>query len=245
MIILLVIHKNWYCHKNLEISHGNQWLETMALLPPPPRICVSPGGPAVSGPRIKLRDGRHLAYKEHGVPKETAKYKVIYAHSLGSTKYELAVAPLETLEELGAYVVSFDRPGYGESDPHPKRTIQTTALDMEELADQLGLCPKFYVMGFSIGDNAVWGCLKSAGAALVAPVVSYWWLGFPTNLSTEGYNLQFPRDQWALRVAHYAPWLVYWWNTQKWFPYNSAIAGKFNRSPPDMEVSSRFAKHAR
>ena len=66
----------------------------------------------------------------------------------------------ETLEELGAYVVSFDRPGYGESDPHPKRTIQTTALDMEELADQLGLGPKFYVMGYSMGGLSVWGCLK-------------------------------------------------------------------------------------
>ncbi|XP_055830966.1 uncharacterized protein LOC129899993 isoform X3 [Solanum dulcamara] len=201
-----------------------------ALLPPPPRICGSPDGPTVTGPRIKLRDGRHLAYKEHGVPKEKAKYK-------------------DTLEELGAYVVSFDRPGYGESDPLPERTIQTTALDMEELADQLGLGPKFYVMGFSMGGHSVWGCLKYipnrlAGAALVAPVVNYWWPSFPDNLSTEGYNLQLPQDQWALRVAHYAPWLVYWWNTQKWFPCNSVISGKPKMSPPDLEVVSRSAKHA-
>ncbi|XP_055830976.1 uncharacterized protein LOC129899993 isoform X5 [Solanum dulcamara] len=219
-----------------------------AFIPPPPRICGSPDGPTVTGPRIKLRDGRHLAYKEHGVPKGTAKYKVVYAHSFSSTRYDSAIAPLETLEELGAYVVSFDRPGYGESDPHPKRTIQTTALDMEELADQLGLGPKFYVMGYSMGGHSVWGCLKYipnrlAGAALVAPVVNYWWPSFPANLSTEGYNLQLPQDQWALRVAHYAPWLVYWWNTQKWFPYNSVIAGKPKMSPPDLEVASRFAKH--
>ncbi|KAM3200900.1 putative protein isoform X1 [Capsicum annuum] len=220
-----------------------------ALLPPPPKICGSPGGPTFTGPRIKLRDGRHLAYKEHGVPKDTAKYKVIYAHSFGSTRYESAIISLETLEELGVYVVSFDRPGYGESDPHPKRTIQTTALDMEELADQLGLGPKFYVMGFSMGGHSVWGCLKYipdrlAGAALVAPVVNYWWPGFPANLSKEGYNLQLLQDQWALRVAHYAPWLVYWWNTQKWFPYNSVIAGKAKLSPPDLEVASGIAKHA-
>ncbi|NP_001305142.1 uncharacterized protein LOC101243844 isoform 1 [Solanum lycopersicum] len=219
-----------------------------SLQPPPPRICGSPNGPIVTGPRIKLRDGRYLAYKEHGVPKETAKYKVVYAHSFSATKYDSAVAPLETLEELGAYVVSFDRPGYGESDPHPKRTIQTTALDMEELADQLGLGPKFYVMGYSMGGLSVWGCLKYipnrlAGAALVAPVVNYWWPSFPANLSTEGYNLQLPQDQWALRVAHYAPWLVYWWNTQKWFPCNSVISGKPKMSPQDLEVVSRSAKH--
>jgi hypothetical protein len=31
-------------------------------------------------------------------------------------------------------------------------------------------------------------------------------------------------DQWALRVAHYTPWLTYWWNTQRWFPICSAIS---------------------
>jgi len=25
-------------------------------------------------------------------------------------------------------------------------------------------------------------------------------------------------DQWTFRVAHYTPWLFYWWMTQKWFP---------------------------
>lgn len=64
------------------------------------------------------------------------------------------------LEELGVYVVSFDRPGYGESDPHRKRTVKSLALDVEELGDQLGLGPKFYVIGLSMGGQAVWGCLK-------------------------------------------------------------------------------------
>lgn len=64
------------------------------------------------------------------------------------------------LEELGVYVVSFDRPGYGESDPHPKRTVESLALDVEELGDQLGLGSKFYVIGLSMGGQAVWGCLK-------------------------------------------------------------------------------------
>lgn len=85
----------------------------------------------------------------------------------------------ETLEELGVYVVSFDRPGYGESDPHPKLTIQTTALDMEELADQLGLGPKFYVMGFSMGGHSVWGCLKYIPDRYVCL--------YPINLTTSTY----------------------------------------------------------
>ncbi|KAJ0101541.1 hypothetical protein Patl1_05898 [Pistacia atlantica] len=108
----------------------------------------------------------------------------------------------EIVEELGIYIVSFDRAGYGESDPNPKRTIKSLAMDTEELADQLGLGSKFYVVGYSMGGQTV--CLKYiphrlAGATLIAPVINYWWPGFPRNLSTEAYNLQLPQDQWALR----------------------------------------------
>ena len=63
-------------------------------------------------------------------------------------------------EELGVYFVSFDRAGYGESDPNPKRTVKSTPLDIEELADQLELGSKFYVIGFSMGGQIVWSCLK-------------------------------------------------------------------------------------
>ena len=65
---------------------------------------------------------------------------------------------------------------------------------------------------------------RLAGATLVAPVVNYWWSGFPANLSKEAYQQQLPQDQWAFRVSHYAPWLTYWWNTQKWFHSSSIIA---------------------
>ncbi|XP_057477047.1 uncharacterized protein LOC130764748 isoform X2 [Actinidia eriantha] len=46
---------------------------------------------------------------------------------------------------------------------------------------------------------------RLAGATLIALVVNYWLPGFPANLSKEAYYKQFPQDQWALRVAHYAP----------------------------------------
>jgi pimeloyl-ACP methyl ester carboxylesterase len=66
----------------------------------------------------------------------------------------------EVAEELGVYMVGFDRAGYGESDPNPNRSVKSAALDMEELADALGLGPKFYVIGISLGSHAVWGALK-------------------------------------------------------------------------------------
>lgn len=72
----------------------------------------------------------------------------------------ISVLVQDVIESLGIYIVSFDRPGYGESDPHPQRTPKTLALDIEELADQLELGSKFYVAGFSMGGQVVWGCLN-------------------------------------------------------------------------------------
>ncbi|PON37640.1 Alpha/beta hydrolase fold [Parasponia andersonii] len=216
-----------------------------AIRPPPPKICGSPGGPPITAPRIRLRDGRYLAYKEYGVPKEAAKYKIIFVHAFGSSRHDAVVATAvspEAIEELGVYVVGFDRPGYGESDPDPKRTTKSLALDIEELADQLGLGSKFYVIGYSMGGQVIWGCLKYipnrlAGAGLLTPVINYWWPSFPANLSRDAYYQQLPEDQWTLRVTHYLPWLTYWWNTQKLFPASSVVAQKPDMfSPQDLEI---------
>lgn len=167
------------------ILMGSMAWAYQAIQPPPPNICGSPNGPPITSPRIKLRDGRHLAYKEHGVPKDKAKYKIVYVHGFDSCRHDalpLSQVPLslthiywckwwyswlivwyefqKVAEELGVYFVSFDRAGYGESDPNPKRTVKSTPLDIEELADQLELGSKFYVIGFSMGGQIVWSCLK-------------------------------------------------------------------------------------
>ncbi|KAE8670055.1 Detected protein of confused Function [Hibiscus syriacus] len=161
----------------------------------------------------RLKDGRCLAYKEYGVPTDVAKYKIIYVHGFKSSRHNAYVATTlspEIIEELGVYVVSFDRP---------------------ELADQLELGSKFYVIGYSLGGQAIWRCLKYipqrlAGVAVLAPAVTYWWSNFPANVSNEAFNQKSMKDRWAIRVAHYAPWLVYWWNTRKLFPATSVLAGR-------------------
>ncbi|CAA0837849.1 alpha/beta-Hydrolases superfamily protein [Striga hermonthica] len=220
-----------------------------ATRPPPPKTCGSTNGPPVTAPRVQLKDGRRIAYQEVGVPKETAKHKIVFIHGFDSCRHHVSALAArlspDIVESKGIYIVSFDRPGYGESDPHPTRTVKSLALDIEELADQLGLGPKFYVVGFSMGGQVVWSCLKYiphrlAGAALVAPVVNYWWPAFPSNLSGPAYVLQPKKDQWSLRVAHYLPWLTYWWNTQRFFPILSVIAGDpLMFSHQDMELLPR------
>ncbi|KAK9058844.1 hypothetical protein SSX86_023688 [Deinandra increscens subsp. villosa] len=135
----------------------------LAACPPAPKKVGPPDGLPITTPRIKLRDGRYLSYKEYGVPKESAKYKIIYAHGFDSVKHYAVIATAASpalIQDLGIYIVSFDRPGYGESDPDPKRTLKSLALDTEELADQLELGSKFYVVGFSMGGQVIWSYLK-------------------------------------------------------------------------------------
>ncbi|KAK3013584.1 hypothetical protein RJ639_009580 [Escallonia herrerae] len=159
-----------------------------AIKPPSPRKCGSPEGPPVTAPRVEPSDGRHIAYREIGLSKQEARYKIIVIHSVTETSSCLFLSPTsfffifilylfgpvehtvkdlyvyfnfqEFMEKLGLYILFFDRASYGESDPNPKRKIRSEALDIEELADKLQLGSKFYVIGFSIGTFPVWSCLK-------------------------------------------------------------------------------------
>ncbi|KAL8245129.1 hypothetical protein R6Q59_011387 [Mikania micrantha] len=206
----------------------------------------TPGGHPITSPRIKLRDGRHLSYKEYGVPKDLAKSKIIYVHCFDCSKYNdpFATASTAVLEELGVYIVAIDRPGYGESDPDPKRTVKSLALDIEEFADNLNLGLKFYVAGFSMGGQVIWSCLKYiphrlAGAVLISPAINYWWHNLPSNLTNEAYSRQLQQDQWSLRVAHYLPWLTHWWNTRL-PPFSAIVQHPAIYSARDIEVVTKL-----
>jgi len=207
------------------------WLSrTVQPQPPAPRVCGTAGGPPVTAPRLRLRDGRHLAYCESGVPRDQARFAVVFSHGFTGSREDSVRASQEVAEELGVYMVGFDRAGYGQSDPNPNRSVKSAALDVEELADALGLGPKFYVIGISLGCHAVWGALKYipdriAGAAMMAPVVNYWWPGFPPELAAEVYAKQEVGDQWALRVSHHAPGILHWWMEQSWLPTSTVVAG--------------------
>lgn len=52
----------------------------------------------------------------------------------------------ELLEELNAFTVGVDRPSYGQSDPHPRRSFQSWAEDVAHLADALCI-QSFFVVG--------------------------------------------------------------------------------------------------
>jgi len=61
--------------------------------PPTPSETGSPEDSPVVSSRFKLKDGRYLAYRERGVPKDKAKFKIIVVHGLGSSKEMNFLAP--------------------------------------------------------------------------------------------------------------------------------------------------------
>ncbi|KAL9272855.1 hypothetical protein AKJ16_DCAP18938 [Drosera capensis] len=213
-----------------------------SLTPPDPRICGKPNGPPVTSKRVKLSDGRHLAYREYGVAKGCAKFRVVVVHGIDSSKDFYLPLSQEFMEELGLYIVAYDRPGYGESDPNPNRTVKSETFDLEEFADKLQLGSKFYLVGLSMGNYVSWGSLRYiphrlAGVALVAPVINYWWPSFPQKLPDEALKRIPKSDARMLWISHHVPGLLFWWLTQKWFPSSEVM----NRSPvvfsqKDMEI---------
>ncbi|MQL76083.1 hypothetical protein Taro_008467 [Colocasia esculenta] len=251
------------------------WAWRSLLQPPAPLVCGKPGGPPVVSPRVRLADGRHLAYRESGVPRTEARHRVVVLHGLGGSKdYSLNPSPVSTLahtpppdinptaailnsgsfcvclqglvEELGIYFVSFDRAGYGESDPNPGRTVKSEAMDVQELADQLGLGDRFYVVGVSMGGYPAWSCIKHiphrlAGVALIVPAINFWWPSLPRNLSAAAYGRHHPADQRGFLVARHAPWLFYAYMTQKLVMPSAIGAGHSDiLSRQDKEIMAKI-----
>ncbi|WCJ41082.1 alpha/beta-Hydrolases superfamily protein [Euphorbia peplus] len=131
-----------------------------------------------SADRILLPDGRYIAYREQGVSVAGARFSIVAPHAFLSSR--LAGLPglkASLLEEFGIYLLTYDLPGFGESDPHPNRNLQSSAFDMLFLVNALGVKDKFWVMGYSSGSLHAWAALRYipdrlAGAAMFAPLVN-------------------------------------------------------------------------
>lgn len=127
---------------------------------------------------VQLPDGRHLAYHERGVLPKSARFTLISPHSFLSSRLSGIPGIKESLlEEFGVRFITYDLPGFGESDPHPNRNLNTSAMDMLHLADAVGVNHKFWVLGYSTGGMHAWAALtyipdRLAGATMFAPLVN-------------------------------------------------------------------------
>ena len=134
--------------------------------------------------RVRLPDGRHVAWHEQGVPRQRARHTIVMLHAAPDCRITgIPGVSHSLLERHGVRVVSYDRPGYGQS-AYADWTLRTAAEDIEGLANALHLPPKFWILGYSGGAPFEWAAAKwiphrLAGVALWAPDGNPWWRWIP------------------------------------------------------------------
>ena|SRR5690242_19764233 len=96
---------------------------------------------------VHTSDGRRLTYRDNGDPSAPA---VVGHHGTPGSRLDGHPDEDAMLAELGLRLVTYDRPGYGESDPQPGRRVVDAAADVAAIADQLGI-ERFAVVGTSGG----------------------------------------------------------------------------------------------
>jgi pimeloyl-ACP methyl ester carboxylesterase len=118
-------------------------------------------------------DGRVLAVTEAGNESGPA---VIVSHGTPGSRL-LWRELIEDAEARGMRLISYDRPGYGGSDPHPGRNVADAAEDVTAIADELGI-DRVAVEGGSGGGPHALACAallpeRVVAAASLAGVAPY------------------------------------------------------------------------
>ena len=118
--------------------------------------------------RIRLPDGRHLAYAEYGDPKGSP---IFLFHGTPGSRY-FRHPDESIITSLGIRLISPERPGFGLSDFQPDRTLLDWPDDLVVLADVLGL-NRFGIIGYSGGGPHAAACAlripaRLSGAAMVS-----------------------------------------------------------------------------
>jgi pimeloyl-ACP methyl ester carboxylesterase len=105
---------------------------------------------------LELSDGRTLHLYDTSADGADARLAVFWHH--GTPNIGAPPGPLfPAAAQHGIRWVSYDRPGYGRSTPHPGRDLASAAADVASIADALGIGP-FAVMGHSGGSNHALAC---------------------------------------------------------------------------------------
>jgi pimeloyl-ACP methyl ester carboxylesterase len=105
---------------------------------------------------LELRDGRTLHTYDASADAADTRLAVFWHHgtpNLGAPPEPL----LPAAAQRGIRWVSYDRPGYGGSTPHPDRDVAAAAADVAGVADALGI-GQFAVMGHSGGGAHALAC---------------------------------------------------------------------------------------
>jgi pimeloyl-ACP methyl ester carboxylesterase len=151
---------------------------------------------------LRLADGRRLAYCEYGDPEGRPS---LYCHGFPSSRIEARLLH-DAAKGQGVRLISPDRPGYGDSDPEPGRSLLTWADDIRALADHLAL-ETLDLIGVSGGGPYALACLaripnRIRACTLVCP------LG-PIYLDPVRARMRLA-TRVSFGMAHASPKLAHW-----------------------------------
>jgi pimeloyl-ACP methyl ester carboxylesterase len=119
---------------------------------------------------VRTPDGRTLAVEDSGDPGG----RPVLAHLGTPNSRHLYEPNVRDAAERGLRLISYDRPGYGGSSPHPGRTVADCAADVRAICTELGL-NRLAMWGHSGGGPHVLACaallpeLVTAVASLASP----------------------------------------------------------------------------
>ena len=103
--------------------------------------------------QVSAADGRRLQVQEGGVPNGRS----VLVHS-GTPNSRLLYGPAVRLaERQGIRMICYDRPGYGDSDRDPERSVASCAPDVRAIANALGI-ERLAVWGISGGGPHAIAC---------------------------------------------------------------------------------------
>ena len=154
--------------------------------------------------RIKTPDGRTLAVQEDGDPNG----KPVLAHNGTPNSRQLYARHVIDAAARGIRLISYDRPGYGGSDPQPGRTVASAADDVRTICSALGIS-RLATWGVSGGGPHVLACAALlpdlvAAAASLASLAPYpaegldWFAGMgQENVDDFRLMLEDPAAAWA------------------------------------------------
>jgi pimeloyl-ACP methyl ester carboxylesterase len=102
---------------------------------------------------VTTQDGRVLEVTDAAQSRGPA---LLFHHGTPSSRALFAPWVTEA-ESRGARLITYNRPGYGGSDPHPGRTVADVANDIRAIADQLEI-ERFATFGLSGGGPHTLAC---------------------------------------------------------------------------------------
>lgn len=162
-----------------------------------------------------LADGRNLAYCVYG---DNDGEPLFYLHSIFGSRFELAPNALKLAKKYRYKVITFDRPGYGRSDPCHDLSMATIAADIKGLAQRMDI-ERFTLVGSGVG-----GLIGLACSSLLFPQVKHCiMVGLGDKLNNDELKRVLPLYRLHMRVARDFPALIQ--------PLMSLVIEGINKNP--------------